>query len=159
MSSSSAGDERERIRQEVQRFHLSRTSILEAVPEFQESYVRLRDGEATAVEWGIAILEADPYQFRSGYLKSDISSYLRKFELTGGQRERRRAAILSTLDKGNRLEFGETRKLARRLDTPKFRKAIEKFLKHPDPGTRERAALLLESCNLNETKGDLRGAR
>lgn len=159
MSSPTAGDESERIRREVQRFHLSKTSILGAVPEFREHYERLRAGDISAVGWGVAILEADPYHFRSGYLKSDISRWLRRVPLSELQKDRLRAAILNTLPKGGGLEFGETRRLARRLDSPRFRKQIEKFLTHPDPGTMERARLLLESCRLNETRGDLRGAR
>lgn len=120
---------------------------------------RLGSGDAEAVEWAIAYVEADPWYFRSGYTKARLSRGLRQVGLREKQRERLRVAILNNLGKGSRFEFGETRRLARRLDSAKFRESIERFLKHPDKGTVERARRLLESCRLNETRGDLRGAR
>lgn len=120
---------------------------------------QLRAGDASGVPWAIAFLEADPWFFRSGYMKGNYARLLRRFELSTNQRERLRAAILNNLHKGGRLEFGEVRRLARRLDTADFRKRVAKYLDHPDPGTRERAQLILESCSLNDQPGrDLRSA-
>ena len=115
---------------------------------------RLRAGDDEAVEWGVAYLEADPWAFRTGYTKAAVSRRLRQESLSVEQRERLRAAILNLVQKGPRFDFNETRRLARRLDTPKFRRQVESFLKHPDAGTRQRAQLLLESCDLNDTRGD-----
>ncbi len=118
---------------------------------------QLRGGDASAVPWAIAFLEADPWFFRSGYMKGNYARLLRRYELDQNQRERLRAAILNNLHKGGRLEFGEIRRLARRLDTPAFRTRLSKFLDHPDPGTGERAQLLLASCAINDQPGrDLR---
>ena len=128
-------------------------------PAFQEGLGRIRSEDPSDAEWGLAVLEADPWCFDSGYMKARISRALRNRALNPMQVERVRAAILNNLHKGRRLEFNETRRLARRVDSPEFRNAIERYLRHSDPDTRERAAMLLESCRMNETRGDMRGAR
>ena len=121
---------------------------------------QLRAGDASGIPWAIAFLEADPWFFRSGYMKGNYARLLRRFELDRAQRQRLRAAILNNLHKGCRLEFGEVRRLARRLDTPDFRTRVSRFLEHPDSGTRERAQLILASFALNDQTGrDLRSER
>ena len=126
--------------------------------EFEDGIERLRLGESgEPADWVIAYLEADPWYFRSGYLKASLSRWLRQVTLSEGQRDRLRAAILDNLPKGPRLDFTETRKLARRLDTPAFRAALERLAAHPDPGTADRARRLLAACALNDIPGrDLR---
>ena len=103
-----------RCRGEVRRFHLSKADIARESPVIGDAIRVLRERNLAGVEYGIALLEADPWCFRSGYLKATLARQLRKTLLSETQRERLRTAILNTLDKGNRLEFGETRKLARR---------------------------------------------
>ena len=126
----------------------------------EHALAQLRQGDPSPIPWVIAFLEADPWFFRSGYLKGNYARVLRRYDLDPNQRERLRAAILNNLHKGGRLEFGEVRRLARRLDTPDLRRQVAKFLDHPDPGTRERAQLLLASCALNDQSGrDLRSER
>ena len=127
-------------------------------PEFESAIESLRLGEAgAAADWAIAYLEADPWHFRSGYLKASLSRWLRQVPLSEEQRGRLRAAILESLPKGPRIDLTETRKLARRLDTPAFRASLERLTTHPDPGTADRARRLLAACALNDTPSrDLR---
>ncbi|MEO8539946.1 MAG: hypothetical protein ABI577_09425 [bacterium] len=108
-------------------------------------------------DWAIAYLEADPWYFRSGYLKTSLSRWLRQVELTDAQRDWLRDTILRNLPKGSRLDFTETRKLVRRLDTPQFRAKLDRLTHHRDLSTVDRARRLLTSCVLNDTSGrDLR---
>lgn len=126
----------------------------------EHALAQLRQGDPSPIPWVIAFLEADPWFFRSGYLKGNFLRLFRRYPLDAPKQQRLRSAILNTLDKGGRLEFGEARRLARRLDTPDFRKQVARFLDHPDPGTRERAQLILASCTLNDQPGrDLRSKR
>lgn len=127
-------------------------------PEFEAAIELLRLGEAgEPADWSIAYLEADPWYFRSGYFKASLARWLRQVELSEEQRDRLRGAVLNNLPKGPRLDFTETRKLARRLDTPEFRAALERLSTHPDAGTADRARRLLAACALNDTPGrDLR---
>lgn len=120
---------------------------------------RLRAGEADAVEWGIAFLEADPYAFRTGYTKAKIARYLRKATLSPEQSARLRAVVLTAIGRGSRFEFVEYARLARRLDSPEFRKDAEQLLKDAPHSVARRARTVLDSCVLNETRADLRGAR
>ena len=129
-------------------------------PEFEGAIELLRLGQpGQPADWAIAYLEADPWYFRSGYLKASLSRWLRQVELTEDQRQRLQATILRNLPKGPRLDFTETRKLARRLDTPAFRTELERLTNHRNSSTADRARRLLAACFLNDTPGrDLREA-
>ena len=119
----------------------------------------LRSGDASFLPWVVAYIEVDPWYPFSGYMKGDLMRQLRKFDIESRQADRLRAAILGNLSKGRRLEFGEVRKLARRLDTAAFRRELAKRLQEGDADTRERAQLLLDACALNDYRQDLRSAR
>src|SRR5258706_13851436 len=59
-------------------------SALEAAypPNFWADFERLRSGEdLTALETAIEFLEADPYFFRSGYVKEKLLRYVRSYVL------------------------------------------------------------------------------
>ena len=129
-------------------------------PEFEAALDGLKYGDASGAEYAIAYLEADPWYFRSGYLKGRIARWLRQVELNERQRERLRAALLAALHKGSRYEQVEYRKLARRLDTPAFRDELGKLARSKDDGIAHRATLMLRFCELNDMPGrDLRGVR
>ncbi len=129
-------------------------------PEFEAALEALRSGDTRGVEHAIAYLEADPWYFRSGYLKGRMARWLRQVELRESQRDRLRAVLLAAVQKGSRLEQVEYRKLARRLDTPALRAEFGKLAGSKDAGVARRAELMLRFCQLNDTPGrDLRGAR
>lgn len=129
-------------------------------PEFEAALDGLRDGDTSGVEYAIAYLEADPWYFRSGYLKGRIARWLRQIDLSERQRERLRTVLLAALQKGSRYEQVEHRKLARRLDTSAFRAELSERARSKDEAIARRATLMLRSCELNDTPGrDLRGAR
>jgi len=129
-------------------------------PEFEAALEGLKGGDANRAEYAIAYLEADPWYFRSGYLKGRIARWLRQVELSDAERERLRAVLLAALQKGSRYEQVEYRRLARRLDTPAFRSELNELARSKDDGIARRTALVLRFCELNDTPGrDLRGAR
>ena len=129
-------------------------------PEFETALEALQLGDAAGTEYALAYLEADPWYFRSGYLKGRIARWLRQVELSEQQRDRLRAALVASLRKGSRYEQVEYRKLARRFDSPDFRAELEALAASKDNGIANRAALMLRFCELNDTPGrDLRGAR
>lgn len=129
-------------------------------PEFEAALEGLRDGDTGGAEYAIAYLEADPWYFRSGYLKGRIARWLRQVELSESHCERLRTVLLGALQKGSRYEQVDYRKLARRLDTPAFRVELGKLARSKDEGIAHRAMLTLRFCELNDTPGrDLRGAR
>jgi hypothetical protein len=129
-------------------------------PQFEAALEMLQLGDPSGAEYAIAYLEADPWYFRSGYLKARITRWLRQVKLDEPQQERLRQVIVEGIQRGSRYEQVEYRKLGRRLDTEAFRAELRKLAGSKDAGTARRASLALKACELNDTPGrDLRGAR
>lgn len=114
-------------------------------PGFLDEVQRLKRREPTGIEYVLAFLEADPWHFRSGYLKSDLVRYLRRVDLTDDDRERLRAVIIAAWQKGPRTEYREYLRLARYLDSPEFRADLETLAASPDASKAERAKQALVS--------------
>jgi len=93
--------------------------------EFWRAYQRMRDSRATDWEVLIAFLERDPYTFGSGYRKQYILRKLKRAPLTEPQKERLRAMLLKQVSAPPRREIREYCRLARVLDEPAFRVALE----------------------------------
>ncbi len=111
--------------------------------EFLDQVERLRNGDQSAIECAIVFIEIDPWHFRSGYLKQKLARYLRHVPLSDSDAQRLRAGILAALTKGQREDLKEYIRLARVLDTPAFRAALQALATGPDEGTRWRAERML----------------
>jgi len=71
-----------------------------------ESLNRLKDLEATAIDDAVTFLEADPFFFRSGYIKEEILGRLRAAPLDPGQKKRLQQVILARVrDTTTKREF------------------------------------------------------
>src|SRR5689334_11403437 len=57
-------------------------------------------GDPSAVDAGIRYLEADPWRFRSGYVKQRLLSNLRRYDLDTRQRARLTGVLLRYVDIG-----------------------------------------------------------
>lgn len=115
--------------------------------EFLEQVERLREGDASGVEAAIAYLEADPWHFRSGYLKQTLARHVRRVPLTERQADRLREAILNAWRKGPREDLKEYIRLAKALDSPPFREKLRELSNDLDPGTGLRAERALVAMN------------
>jgi len=71
-------------------------------------------GEHAGIEAAIVFLEADPYFFRSGYLKQQLWHRLKRFPLTGEQSLRVEAVALGYLRKPTLCEFWRMVRYVRR---------------------------------------------
>ena len=108
-------------------------------PETGEAIARLRKGSRDDVEWALTFLEADPWCFRSGYLKEQLLRHLPRLELTTEERDRLIAVLMRHIDAGDRREFRSTCRAARRLDGPDIRAAVRQRLLAGDRGVQRRA--------------------
>jgi len=101
-------------------------------------------GEAGAIEYLIAFLEADPWCFRSGYMKARVYESLRRVDLDGALQERLRPVLLRAVDAGYRREFRSSCRLARRLaDRVLIGELRHRLVASPDPHIRRRALWML----------------
>jgi hypothetical protein len=88
------------------------------------AYDHLKQGDAEVTEPVIAFLEADPYFFRSGYVKADLLRALPKFPLDQRQRARLRQVILARVKGPARREFRRYCNLAPHVTTPGFEEEL-----------------------------------
>ncbi len=90
--------------------------------------VGLQLDDPAVIEDAIRYLEADPWEFRSGYLKGHVLHHLANRELDQRQLLRLRPVLLRYCDVGWRFEFPKACRLARRVPIPGLRDALVKGL-------------------------------
>jgi len=122
-------------------------------------YERLAAGERDAVEIAVLFLEADPWFFRSGYVKEDLLRRLKRLCLTADASERLRAVLLAAVDLRDRREFRRYCHLARALDAPDLRQALAGRRTSPDAGVRRRAEWMLAAVEGRPVDPELETAR
>jgi hypothetical protein len=85
----------------------------------------LAAGVPEAVDNAIAFLEADPWSFRSGYMKAEIIKLLKKLSLSSEQRARLQAVVVARVHaKETPREFRAYCQLAKTIADPEFTSAI-----------------------------------
>ncbi len=122
-------------------------SALEAAypPNFWADFERLRSGDdLTALETAIEFLEADPYFFRSGYVKEKLLRYVRSYVLAPEHAYRLQRVILNVVDSHFCRELREYCKLARKLNTEELRLQLESRLQSTDMAVQKRARWVLD---------------
>ena len=111
-------------------------------------YEHLAAGDAAAVELAVVFLEADPWFFRSGYVKADLIRRLQRLTLTPKLIDRLSAVVLAVVDGRDRREFRWYARLARRIDNSQLREALLERHKVTDPGVRRRAGWVLDALGV-----------
>ena len=111
-----------------------------------EEIKNLQAGKTANLEKYLAFLEADPYFFRSGYVKSDVIRGLKRVALTYEQKGRLQSVVLRVVDKGFRREFRDYCRLARHVQTEDWLHEIETRLSSQDPNHALRAQWVLAAC-------------
>ena len=119
----------------------------------------LRCRDPAAVEPSIAYLEADPWAFRTGYVKARLLRHLRKHDLDRAQRDRLGIVLLRTVDVGYRGEYAEACRLARHVDLPDVRDGLVARLHGADAPVALRALQMLLATDAELTDADLARAR
>jgi hypothetical protein len=91
---------------------------------WDELIIGLQVEDPAAIEGALRYLEADPWEFRSGYLKGRLLRHLANRQLDDHQRRRLRPVLLRYCDIGARFEFPEACRLARRIPIPGLRASL-----------------------------------
>ena len=133
------------------RFH----EALEAAypPSFWDDYQCLTRGEANGAESAIRFLEADPYFFRSGYVKEKLIRHIKRPMLSPTFVTRLQAVVVAVVEKRDGREFRDYCRLACKVDAPALRERLTRRLAHDDPNVRRRARWVLEALGQNQPKG------
>lgn len=99
----------------------------------------LKERDPGSIEMAVRFLEADPWFFRSGYIKADLLRWLRRAPLSDAQLGRLRGVVLERIEGPGRREFRRYARFAPRLDTPEFRAAIRARVHSADTRTSRHA--------------------
>ena len=109
------------------------------------AYDLLKKPDGDIIEAAIAFLEADPYFFRSGYVKADLARAVSKFPLAPGQQARLRQVIVDRIKGPTRREFRRYCNLAPHVSTSAFEQEVAELANAPDQVTARNAAWVLEA--------------
>jgi hypothetical protein len=113
-------------------------------PGFFESLEELsKHSDTQALEMAVTFLEADPYFFRSGYIKQYILRYVRGYLLSDDYIARLERVLLHAVDNHYCREFREYRKLAHRIDNPRLRAELQIRVLSQDQHVQNRAGWIL----------------
>lgn len=112
-------------------------------PDFWEYYELLKNGDARGVEMAIEFLEADPWFFRSGYIKANLARFLKHVPLSNQQVRRLEKVLLKIVDERNTQEFRNFCRLARIVATHALKEALKERLTDEKNDRRLRATWML----------------
>jgi len=121
-------------------------------PGFWADYDRLRERNPAGLESAIEFLEADPWFFRSGYIKGALIRMINRLSLTAEQAGRLRSVVLNIVDRRDGQEFRAYCRLARRVDGADLRQSLQDRLAHADSAVRRRAGWVLSALGLAKTE-------
>lgn len=122
-----------------------KTALANAYPPgFWEDFERLRHQDLTGLPITVEFLEADPWFFRSGYVKQKLIRYINKFTLSANYVIRLQKVVLAAVDKCYRREFRDYCRLARKVDSPELRHGLQQRLQNHDSDIRRRAQWMLD---------------
>ncbi|MEP7284647.1 MAG: hypothetical protein ABI947_02625 [Chloroflexota bacterium] len=117
-----------------------RTAIANAYPPgFWEDFEQLRNRNSTGLPIAIEFLEADPWFFRTGYVKEKLIRYILRLDLSASDAARLRKVVIAAVDQRYRREFRDYCRLARKVDAPELRQALHERLTHENTDIRRRA--------------------
>lgn len=102
---------------------------------FWEDYKRLRSGDPAGIENAVSFLEADPWFFGTGYVKTTLMRSLKPAMLTPEYKKRLQGVVLTVVDKRDERDFREYCRLARKVDGPGLREGLAQRLTSRSPDT------------------------
>jgi hypothetical protein len=122
-----------------------RAAIADAYPPgFWEDAEQLRNRDPAGLPIAIEFLEADPWFFRTGYVKEKLIRYLLRFDVSERDAARLRNVVLAAVDQCYRREFREYCRLARKVDAPELRQQLHERLTQGNADIRRRAQWMLD---------------
>lgn len=140
---------RSRDAEASRRCQIARDAMYEALnqaypPGFWDNFNGLKKGRQSALEKAVCFLEADPWFFRSGYVKADLLHCIKRIELSEDYRSRLQQVVLNAVLGRDRRELRSYRSLAAKIATPAFCDTLRDLTNHQDPAVRRRAAWVME---------------
>jgi hypothetical protein len=121
--------------------------------ESQRYGEKIRRGDDDTIDTVIIFLAADPYFFRSGYLKQVILRRLKQAPLTQQQKAKLQTLVLDAITQPHRFQFADYARLATAIASADFLATVEALsTSENNDGIRQRAMRVFELAKLNQPK-------
>ena len=105
----------------------------------------LKKHDPTTIDNAITYLKADPYYFRSGYIKQEMLRRLKQAPLTHKQIIQLQDILIDVIQRTGRRENREYYRLAAKIADEKFRARIQEIMQNSkDPQITNRAQQMLD---------------
>jgi hypothetical protein len=112
---------------------------------FRAAVAALKAGDQSGLEYGVRFLEADPWCFRSGYMKARLIPAIARLDLDASIRQRLAHVVLAAVDDPRRRrEIRQYGTLARVAATPDLRRQLGERAAAADPQIQFNARQVLE---------------
>lgn len=149
---------REEVEQASKNQALDPNAWKKATETFQNSYDRLafpggltaglallQKGDPSTIEIAITYLKANPYFFRSGYIKGTIARLLKQVMLSSQQVQELQNILLDTISTSGK-EYREYCRLACKIATEDFRNRLQEYINQaPDKSITQKAQNMLDA--------------
>lgn len=128
-------------------------------PGFVEQLERCRRGDPAGLDDVLDFLEAKPRFFRSGYVREKALRFLPRVPRTDAQANRLRELVLGAVDLHHRGSIRRFCSLARAVDAPLLREALQHRRQHASEQVRARARCVLDALGVAPWDRELARAR
>jgi hypothetical protein len=127
---------------------------------FWAAHSALKAGDQSGLEYGVRFLEADPWCFRSGYVKPTLIFPISRLELDEPTRERLRRVVLAIADDPRRRrEIRHYGRLAFAVGDGELRAALEERTRSDEPQVRYNASRIVHAWDRLAVARDNRSAK
>lgn len=114
---------------------------------FWENFELLRVGNSSALPMAVEFLEADPWFFRSGYVKADLIRFITQIELKQVYVSRLQQVVVDAICSRDRREFRSYCRLARKVVSLSLRQELEALQTSSSESVRRRAKWVIEALS------------
>ena len=121
-------------------------------PGFCDAYLRLKCGDTADIVLILQFLENDPWFHRSGYVKANLLTFLKRVSVPDRYRQRFEQVLLGAVDSSDRREFRHYCRFARSLRSPALQAGLARRLSSPHSGIRRRAGWIQAALGKNRDK-------
>jgi hypothetical protein len=138
--------------------HGFHTYISRLDPYLQRAFQDRRYSDTELIEFVVCFLEPDPHFFRSGYLKQDLLTRIKRSELTESVKRRLRGVLIDAVNRRGTREFKYYCRLAAAIADEGLRAQLD-TIASGDPSARtSRARLMLARTRQRDSQRTARAA-
>ena len=138
--------------------HEFHTYVSRLDPYLQRAFQDRRYADQELIEFVVCFFEVDPYFFRSGYLKQDLLTRIKRSELKEPDKRRLRAVLIDAVNRRGTREFKYYGRLAAAIADEGLRTQLEAIASGNPSARSSRARLMLTRIRQRNSQQTARAA-